>query len=39
MTTHLMGADANPFNQSTYMVSKNCQFFPKTLIEETAPNI
>ena len=39
MTTHLMGADANPFSQSTYMISKNCPFFPKTLTKETTPNI
>ena len=39
MTTHLMGADANPFSQSTNMVSKNCPFSPKTLTEEIAPNI
>ena len=37
---NLMGAGANPIDQSTYIISKkNCPFFPKTLTEETAPNI
>ena len=39
MTTNLISAYANPFSQSTCMVSKNCPFFPKSLTEETAPNI
>ena len=26
-------------SHSTYMISKNCPVFPKTLTEETAPNI
>ena len=39
MTTHLMGADANPLPKHLHNLKKTAHFPPKTLTEETAPNI
>ena len=40
MQTHwMMGADANQYDWSTTIISRNCPFFPKILAEETAPNM
>ena len=35
----MMGADADQFDQSTTIISRNCPFSPKILNEEMAPNM
>ena len=40
MQTHwMMGANADQYDRSTTIISRNCPFFPKILTEETAPNM
>ena len=40
MQTHwMMGADADQYDRSTTIISRNCPFSPKILTEETAPNM
>ena len=40
MQTHwMMGANADQYDWSTTIISRNCPFFPKILTEETAPNM
>ena len=40
MQTHwMMGANADQYDRSTTIISRNCPFSPKILTEETAPNM
>ena len=35
----MMGANADQYDRSTMIISRNCPVFPKILTEETAPNM